>query len=154
MVSTVCLILLCILLSAVLSASLPTRSLEAETQHTGEMHTQTPSGENKAVEAARMHLSKQINVDVAFTSLDSAERVWWPDNCLGLPRPAERCEPVRTPGLRIVLVAGEYRFIYRTDITGENVRFEDLSVGNGWLGGQLLAQSAPAEQFRSALPAM
>ncbi len=90
-----------------------------------------PGGQNKAVEAARIDLARHINVDAALLSAESVEPVWWPDSCLGIRRPDESCEPVRTPGFRVVLAAGEYRFIYRTDLSGENVRLEDLATSLG-----------------------
>ena len=126
LVRSICPIFLCILFSAVLFVGLRTLLERTATQPSDDTTKQMPSGENKAVEAARIHLARQLNVDVALVSADSLERVWWHDNCLGLPRPGEKCEPLRTPGFHVFLAAGEYQFSYRTDIAGENVRLEDF----------------------------
>ncbi len=87
-------------------------------------------GQNKAAEAARIDLARRINVDAALLSIKSVEPVWWSDSCLGAPGPDEVCKPVRTPGFRVVLSAGEYRFVYRTDRTGEDVRLEDFTISS------------------------
>ncbi len=93
-----------------------------------DVRTPAPSAENKAVEATRIAVARQINVDPGLLTVESVQQVLWPDNCLAVPAAREICTPVETPGFRVVLAAGRYRFIYRTDLTGANVRFEELAV--------------------------
>jgi hypothetical protein len=126
----ICLLVLCLLL-AVLPGMGPCQPSHGDAAPSGDpAAAETPvsatDGQNKAVEAARIELSKSIHVDVAFLSAESIEPAWWPDSCLGLGRLDETCREVRTPGFCIVLRAGGYRFIYRTDLSGENVRLQDL----------------------------
>ncbi len=124
------LLFLFILLAVLLCVAHPARFSRASTPAAEPSATEPGlpllGGQNKAVEAARIDLARHINVDVALISVDTVEPRWWPNSCLGRPRPNEACATVRTPGFRVVLAAGEYRFIYRTDLSGENVRLEDL----------------------------
>jgi len=86
--------------------------------------TATPKVENKAVEAAKIVLARQLNVDAGQITLVSLERVIWPDACLGIARQGEMCAFVQTPGFRVILTIGENRYIYHTDLTGESIRQE------------------------------
>ncbi len=119
------LVLLSVLPCAVCSAPFFRAATTPRVPAATETVVPAPGGQNKVVEAARIDLAGHINVDVAFLSVESVESLRWPDSCLGIGQPDEACEPVRTPGFRIVLAAGEYRFVYRTDLSGENVRLED-----------------------------
>lgn len=64
----------------------------------------------------------------AVFEIVSAEEETWPDGCLGLPQPDEICTQALVPGWRVKVEAslpgGVVQFTYRTDDTGEQVRFE------------------------------
>ncbi len=84
----------------------------------------TPMLENKAIEAAKIVLAKQLNVDTSQITLFTLERIIWADSCLGIPGLGETCDIVETPGFRVILVVGEDQFTYHTNMTGENIRQE------------------------------
>ncbi len=87
-----------------------------------------PNTENKAVEAVKILLAKQFNVEISQIAIFSLKQVNWPDRCLGLPEPGEVCKTVETPGFRVTLTVGENNYTYRTDLTGENIRLEAAGV--------------------------
>ena len=64
--------------------------------------TQQPTISNAAL-LARQDLARQLNVDLSAVNIVSAERVEWPDSCLGAPGAGEGCAQVITPGYKIVL---------------------------------------------------
>jgi putative hemolysin len=86
--------------------------------------TLSPISENKAVEATKIRLAQQLNVDQAAIAIYSLEKINWPDNCLGIPMQGEDCSAVETPGFRVILTTGERYYTYHTDLLGENIRQE------------------------------
>ena len=86
--------------------------------------TPEPKVENKAVEAAKIVLAKDLMVDISQISIFSLEKIIWPDSCLGIPGQGEICIPESTPGFRIIMTVGENHYTYHTDLTGENMRRE------------------------------
>ncbi len=78
--------------------------------------------ENKAVEAAKIKLAKQLQVEIGSISVFSLEKITWPDTCLGIQAPGENCSTVETPGFRVVFTVGNACYTYRTDLSGENIR--------------------------------
>jgi hypothetical protein len=75
--------------------------------------------------AAEQHLSKELGIPVGKIDYVSFSREKWPDACLGLSEPEEMCAQVITPGWRVVLVAEEQQYVYRTDASGEAIRREE-----------------------------
>ena len=65
----------------------------------------------------------------AVFEIVSAQRETWSDGCLGLPQSDELCTQALVPGWRVKVEAnlpgGLIQFTYRTDETGEQIRFED-----------------------------
>ncbi len=91
----------------------------------------TPSGENKAVEAAKVVLAEQLGIDAGQITIFSLERITWPDSCLGIPARGEACSTVETPGFRVILTVGENHYTFHTDLTGENIRQETAGTHGG-----------------------
>jgi hypothetical protein len=76
------------------------------------------------VEAAKIMLAGELNIEASQIMVFSLSPTTWPDSCLGLANQGEACSMVETPGFRVTLSAGEYNYTYHTDLTGENIRLE------------------------------
>ena len=85
---------------------------------------QDSATENKAVEAAKIKLAGELNIEASQIMVFSFNPTTWPDSCLGLASEGEACNMVETPGFRVTLNAGENNYTYHTDLTGENIRLE------------------------------
>ena len=51
----------------------------------------------------------------------------WSDGCLGLGKSDEICTQAITPGYRVVISDGQNNWTYRTDDTGNLIRFEQTT---------------------------
>jgi len=87
-----------------------------------------PTTENKAVEAAKILLATELNLETGQITVFSLKQMSWPDSCLGIPIEGEACNPLETPGFRVTLTAGKNNYTYRTDLTGENIRLETAGI--------------------------
>lgn len=96
--------------------------------------TATPDNEQLqlAVNAARAALADRIGLPLSEFRLLRAEAVTWPNGCLGLPATGEECTEALVPGWVIwvyvidaeSLIRDQATYRYRTDLTGDAVRFE------------------------------
>ncbi|MEL7050460.1 MAG: hypothetical protein AAGM45_01575 [Cyanobacteria bacterium J06588_5] len=82
-----------------------------------------------AVQSAVIEKSaRKIEAESAIFEIVSASQQIWPDGCLGIATEGEACTQALVPGWQIRLeaeVAGSVRtFTYRTDETGDVIRFE------------------------------
>jgi hypothetical protein len=82
--------------------------------------TETPI---PAAVAAQAALATKLGVAEDQITIVSAERVEWPDACLGAATEGELCAQVITPGYRIVLETGGKEYEAQTDESGQVVRF-------------------------------
>ncbi len=73
-------------------------------------------------------VSNNTEAESAIFQVVAVEPRTWPDGCLGLPRAEEGCTQALVPGWRVRLEAevagGVLTFTYRTDETGDTLRFE------------------------------
>ncbi len=83
--------------------------------------------DQRAFEAVREVLAKQLNVDPLTISLVDIQQVEWPDSCLGLAGPDEMCAQMITPGFLIHVKAGERVYEFHTDLTAQNIREKKLN---------------------------
>lgn len=74
--------------------------------------------------AAMRYLSNLIGVPVSEITFKSAEKVDWPDACLGLPEEGELCAEVIIPGWLIFLQAGAKTYELHTDLNGQSIRLK------------------------------
>ena len=88
---------------------------------TPEVFNPLPS-EQRAFEASREALARQLGLDPLAIRLVETVPVDWPDACLGLPAAGESCAQVVTPGFRVLVEAGGESYEYRTDRDGSIVR--------------------------------
>ncbi len=69
---------------------------------------------------ARQNLARQLGVDAAAITIVSAERVSWPDACLGVET-GQACAEVVTPGYKVTLVVDGERYVFHTGEAGETI---------------------------------
>jgi hypothetical protein len=95
---------------------------------TAEPPTPTPEvfnplpAEQRAFEAAREALARQLGLDPLAIRLVETVPVDWPDACLGLPAAGESCAQAVTPGFRVVVETGGTQYEFRTNRDGSMVR--------------------------------
>lgn len=70
---------------------------------------------------AKLMLSHELGVEYHLISLESVERVEWPDACLGLEVEGRLCAQALTPGYRIGLTASGDSYTYRADLSGVTI---------------------------------
>jgi len=87
-----------------------------------------PTTENKAVEAAKILLAGELNVETDQITVFQLQTITWPDSCLGLANQGEACSMVEIPGFRVTLTVGKTNYTYHTDLTGENIRLETAGI--------------------------
>ncbi len=109
---------------------------------------QSPSSSNvpnSVTNAVLKVASGELKLPISQLRITQAEQQTWPDGCLGLPSPVERCIGTLTPGWRVVVAGRQQSQVYRTDETGSRIRAEGLN-------GQPSNTSAlPAEISRAVL---
>ena len=75
-------------------------------------------------------VKEQLSQEIGATSLkiERYKRETWSDGCLGLGGPAESCLAALTEGWQIEIVdtATNLRYIYRTNLNGDNIRRSTL----------------------------
>jgi hypothetical protein len=72
----------------------------------------------------RRELAEQFNIPRRDLTIVSASRETWPDACLGLAAPNERCMTGTVEGWRVEASNGQQNWVYRTDLTGEVAKLE------------------------------
>ena len=68
---------------------------------------------------ARGALAQQLKVDVDTVVIVSADKVEWPDSCLGIKTPGIMCSQIVTEGYKVILQAAGGTYEYHTDLTGD-----------------------------------
>jgi hypothetical protein len=76
---------------------------------------------------ARAVVAVETGLPPEVLELVGADRVEWPNSCLGCGGPAESCLTVITPGYRILFEGEGEVYEVRTDLEGEAVRLCDRS---------------------------
>ncbi len=71
--------------------------------------------------SARQILAQQLHIRHDAITIVSAEKVEWPDGCLGISIEGISCIQVVTPGYEVVLEVNGRRYEYHTDETGGRV---------------------------------
>jgi hypothetical protein len=79
-----------------------------------------------AIDAAQNFLATELGFRVDEMMFSGAEPTVWPDACLGLPEPGETCDPVLTPGFRVLLRARGQEIAVRVGSSARVVRLEPI----------------------------
>lgn len=69
--------------------------------------------------------SRRFDVHPRNVQILSATRETWPDGCLGLAAPNERCTMALIEGWRVALTDGQQTWVYRTDMQARLIKMED-----------------------------
>lgn len=77
---------------------------------------------DRAEESVVALLSAQLRIPRESIRVLQVARAEWPDMCLGLAAEGEICGLMITPGYAVSLAAGEQRFDFRTDESGQRIR--------------------------------
>ena len=98
--------------------------------------TQEPTSEPGSVsvpESAKAAIAAQLNLNPDAVTIISAEKVEWPDGCLGVYIEGMACIQVITPGYNVVAEIEGNRYEYHTDETGANVVLASIETSSGRL---------------------
>ena len=80
-------------------------------------------------------LAKRLNVPSQSLQIVETASETWPDQCLGLARPFQRCLSGEVSGWRVTVAAPQQMWVYRSDRTGQKLAIEPLpgtpDFGNG-----------------------
>jgi hypothetical protein len=71
-------------------------------------------------------LAKRLNVPADFITIDEATRQVWPDQCLGLARPSERCQGGEVRGWEVKVHSVQQSWVYRSDRAARRLRLAPL----------------------------
>ena len=89
--------------------------------------------------SAQQILAQQLHLDLTAIVIMSAEKVEWPDGCLGISIEGMACIQIVTPGYKVILEANGQRYEYHTDEMGANVVLASIETS----GGRLDASDGP-----------
>ncbi len=90
-----------------------------------------------AVDNMRALLARQLSIEAATIQVVESEAVEWPDTCLGLNRPTERCDPLVTPGHKMTFNVNGEEYIFHTDRDG--YRYRIATAPEPAIGAMLMA---------------
>jgi hypothetical protein len=71
-------------------------------------------------------LAKRLNAPSDFIRIEEATPKVWPDQCLGLARPSERCQGGEVRGWAVTVSSAEQTWTYRSDRTARRLRLAPL----------------------------
>lgn len=72
-------------------------------------------------------LAKRLNVQPSAIAILETTPETWPDQCLGLARPFERCKGGEVSGWRIQVASAQQQWVYRTNRTASQLGIEPLA---------------------------
>lgn len=75
-------------------------------------------------------LAQRLGVSRRDLRVVSFSRETWPDSCLGLAAPNERCAMATVEGWRIEVSNDQQNWFYRTDLRGEVIKLETMDSAN------------------------
>lgn len=75
------------------------------------------------INAVRLDLSRKVGIPPGKLRVSAAERVTWPNSCLGLPTDG-LCAQAQVEGWRIVVSDGKQTWTYHTDLSGQTLRLK------------------------------
>jgi hypothetical protein len=81
---------------------------------------------NLVARRIQQDLAKRLNVPANFITIDEATRQVWPDQCLGLARPTERCQGGEVRGWEVKVHSVQQSWVYRSDRAARRLRLAPL----------------------------
>lgn len=142
----------CLLLMGVLSASgmAIAESVNGASPHTLAQNSGSPPSNSNVSERASRALSQKAQRDLAARLNVPAREIQilevtaqtWPDQCLGLARPNERCMGGEVRGYRIQLASSQQQWAYRSDRTGRRLVMEPVAGGADFGSGDFSVETS------------
>ncbi len=105
----------------------------------------------------RRDLARRLNVQPSAIAILETTPETWPDQCLGLARPFERCKGGEVSGWRIQVASAQQQWVYRTNRSGTQLGIEPLvgtpDFGRGEFSAETsrLLLSTVAEQVKQPI---
>lgn len=90
----------------------------------------------------QLDLAQRLNVaPEAITIIESTPETW-PDQCLGLARPNQRCMGGEMRGWRVQVASAQQQWVYRSDRTGRRLGIEPLAGTPDFGSGEFSAEAS------------
>ena len=74
-----------------------------------------------AIEACLQALAAQEGISVESIKVKKVVSKIWKDTCMEVERTDMECMPFGMPGFRVVLLIGEQKYVYRTNVDGTEI---------------------------------
>jgi hypothetical protein len=87
-------------------------------------------------------LAKRLNAPSDFIRIEEATPKVWPDQCLGLARPSERCQGGEVRGWAVTVSSAEQTWTYRSDRTARRLRLAPLPGATDLYSPEFSTQTA------------
>lgn len=107
--------------SAAIAASPADRALLAQLNQPRPATTRLPQ---RVARLVRQDLAQRFNLALRDLKVVRYSRETWPDSCLGLAAPNQRCAMATVEGWRIELTDGQKNWVYRTDLRAQVIKLE------------------------------
>ncbi|NEQ31397.1 MAG: hypothetical protein F6K04_10380 [Leptolyngbya sp. SIO4C5] len=93
--------------------------------------TQTPANTSPVrllTRRIQQDLAQRLNVSPSSLQIIEATPQTWPDQCLGLARPNERCQGGEVRGWQVQVASAQQMWTYRSDRFGTRLKLEPLAA--------------------------
>ncbi|HNT30523.1 MAG TPA: hypothetical protein PKL83_06255 [bacterium] len=98
---------------------------EVTGQLPGEISVSIPEEATPLVDETVARAAEQYGVSPADVHVKKAELIFWPNTCLGTkPQPRQTCQPIVTPGYKIIVEVKGVELEYHTDKQGSILRYQ------------------------------
>lgn len=103
------------------------------TTHAASLPTITPTAQLSTSPTPSLHrrvqrdLANRLNVPPSSLQVVETTSATWPDQCLGLAQPNQRCQGGEVSGWRIQVASAQQMWTYRSDRTGQQLKLEPLT---------------------------
>ena len=87
-------------------------------------------------------LAQRLNVAPSAIAIVESAPKTWPDQCLGLARPNERCRDGEVHGWQIQVKSAQQQWVYRSDRAGHLLRLEPLAGTPDFGSGDFSTQTS------------
>ncbi|MGA1133662.1 MAG: hypothetical protein ACO31I_15635 [Prochlorotrichaceae cyanobacterium] len=87
-------------------------------------------------------LSRRLNVSPNSLQIIEATPQTWPDQCLGLARPYERCLGGTVNGWQVQVASAQQVWIYRSDRFGQRLKLEPLTAAPDFGSGDFSVETS------------
>ena len=140
-VASFCVSLMMVTISTVEAAPNPTAANPYLTSSSAQTPTQA-SLPGLITRRIQRDLAPRLNVPFHILEITNFTPHTWPDHCLGLARPNERCQSGDIRGWRVEVGSAQQIWTYRSDLTAHRLRLEPLPGATEFSQADFSAQIA------------